>query len=638
MATYGWIAGPGESQPDAGTASALGVHVLDAGTGEPIRNYEVGPCGVVTSEMYVVGTEGTASLVAGIPQDPSCAFSGDEFGLAFPPVSLLHLDSGEIEPLADSPDHVYLTPDTRYLMSREVDGGPVVVVDRLENRQVAVFEGAAGAEGLSADGRLGLTFNLDVGPALDVWDLTSGQPEEPLATIDGFDGWFAPGGDALWINAFFAAVPVQLWDVATSDQSDQLLTGLPSAHRLTQSADGSRVLVNERGGRAVVFDLSSSAEIAAMKLCPGFDGQSGEVDVVGTTASVFGGCVGTPHGIQFVIDLDTYALRASIPDQAGTSAMSPDGRNVATQLAEPPDILGQAVVRDTIDGEIVTTMEGLCIWVEGEPGPECAEFPETPYPDWPWDFAFSPDGTLLAMAGQYSDGVTVWDTQTGVIVAQPTVSHDTTEPYQTLDVEFTPDGERLAVSFFGSGPPELWLLSTDDWAPAARYASPDEPESGDAPIAGLVFTPDGAILIGTDFSFFGEGKIVFMDGTTLEHLDHIPSAHDGGINDLALNAEGTLLASAGTDGFVRIWDIETRSVVHQIPISSVGGVGGAAFLEDGKHLAVTSQVDGELRIVTIDNGELLDTARSRVTRALTDAECATYGLDPCPTLEEIRAR
>jgi WD40 repeat protein len=634
---YGWVAGPGE-QPDPATESALGVHLLDARTGESIRHFPVGPCGLVTAEMYVVEVAGAASLVAGIPRDSSCTFSGDEFGPSFPPVSLLDLDTGEIEPLADRPDHVYLTPDAHYLMFQEPNDGPVVVIDRRENRQVAAFDGTAGAEGISADGSLALTWSLDQEPALDVWDLTSGQAGEPLATIDGFEGWFTPGGDALWVNAFFDAVPVQLWDLQAGERADELLTGLASAWQLTQSNDGSRVLVNERGDSAVVFELGASTGVSSMKLCREFDGQTGEVEVAGQLVSVYAGCENDGSlGTQFVVDLDPFALRASIPHQAGTSALSLDGRLLATQIGEPPATLGQAVLRDTTDGGVSKTMEGLCTWIEGEPGPECVEFPETPYPDWPWDFAFSPDGELLAMAGQYTDGVTVWDAETGLIVAQPTVAHDSVEPYQTLDVEFSPEGEHMVVSFFIGGPPELWLLSTDDWAPVGRYAVPDDAEGEDAPVAGLVFTPDGEILVGTDFSVFGQGQIVFMDGSTLEHLDRIPDAHDGGINDLAINAEGTLLASAGVDGFVRVWDLETRTVVHQIPISNVGGVGGVAFLESGEHLAASSQADGELRIVTLDTGELLDIARTRLTRTFTETECATYRVDPCPTLVDVKA-
>lgn len=103
----------------------------------------------------------------------------------------------------------------------------------------------------------------------------------------------------------------------------------------------------------------------------------------------------------------------------------------------------------------------------------------------------------------------------------------------------------------------------------------------------------------------GAGRIVFMDGTTLEHLAEITSAHDGGIAQLSMNEEGTLLATAGPDGFVRVWDVGTRALVHEIPVSD-GPVGGVAT--DGEHVLATIAATGELRRYTIDPDELLDIA------------------------------
>ena len=81
-----------------------------------------------------------------------------------------------------------------------------------------------------------------------------------------------------------------------------------------------------------------------------------------------------------------------------------------------------------------------------------------------------------------------------------------------------------------------------------------------------------------------------MDGTTLEHLDQITGAHQGGVNDLALNQDGSLLASAGVDGLVRVWDVATRSLLHQIPVSPAGD-GGRGRLR-GRHTAFAGHRPG----------------------------------------------
>jgi hypothetical protein len=42
-------------------------------------------------------------------------------------------------------------------------------------------------------------------------------------------------------------------------------------------------------------------------------------------------------------------------------------------------------------------------------------------------------------------------------------------------------------------------------------------------------------------------------------------------------------------------------------------------------------------VVTIDVSELIDIARSQVTRSFTEGECTAYHIDPCPTLEETQS-
>jgi WD40 repeat protein len=308
------------------------------------------------------------------------------------------------------------------------------------------------------------------------------------------------------------------------------------------------------------------------------------------------------------------------------------------------------VLRATATSEIVATMEGLCrhpdvfdiaAWPEDcrpllDPG-SAERTPDRPFGDWVRDLAFTADGSLLAMGGLETDGVVVWDAKRGEIIALPTVTHKERGPNSVLDVEFSSDGSRLAASFVWA-PKELWLISTDTWEASASYVAPPGSQTGEAPSDNLTFTPDGAMLIATDYSSFGSGRIVFMDATTLETVGVIPDAHRVGVTGLALSADGVLLASAGLDGVVRLWDVASRSLLQEIPTSRAGdGLGGVAFASDQRHLLVTAMASGELRVVTTDVGELLDIARERVTRTFTATECQTYGIDPCPTLEDIRS-
>jgi WD40 repeat protein len=382
------------------------------------------------------------------------------------------------------------------------------------------------------------------------------------------------------------------------------------------SGDGARLVVAEVfGGTAVVFDRATPTELGSRELCGGFVSTFAILETQAGNASMLGTCLGPSSTTQYVVDSASLGVRMEVPDQTGIrSALSSDGRWVASMGAA--DSAGQVTVWDTTTGSVVSRME--------------------PLPQWPMDLDFSPDASLLAM-GADADAVFVWDVETGEILERAKVPHHTAGPDQVLDVEFSPEGDRLAAAFVWT-PKELWMISTDDWRPLASYEAPEQSTTAEAPALNLHFTPDGATLIATDFSALGEGRIVFMDGVSLDHIAEIPDAHRGGVADLALNEGGTLLASAGLDGVVRVWDVATRDLLHEIPVSrEAPGVGGVAFAEDERHLLVTSMVDGTLRKVTTDTAELLDIARSRVTRTFTDTECSVYRIDPCPSLEEVRA-
>jgi WD40 repeat protein len=401
------------------------------------------------------------------------------------------------------------------------------------------------------------------------------------------------------------------------------------------------------GGAAVVFDRTFPTELGGVKLCDQMYAQSGYLDVRGDVASVLGSCDvnnGTLADV-YLIDPVTLEVSSVLADQGWMrTSLSADGSLLATQVgrsAETKDgevyLVSDVVLRDTTNGRVSRVMEGLCEWdpTSPEPGAECAESPNTPFPDWPWELTFSPDDALLAMAS-LNDSLILWDTGTGEIVRTSTVDHDSSGPNVAMAAAFSPSGDQIAVSF-GPAPKELWLISAKDGQSIAQYVAPDEADTIEPPSQNFLFTPDGEELIGTDLSSFGEGRIVFMDGRTLEHLDQISDAHANGVADLALNPDGSLLASAGVDGVVRIWEVATRSLVHEVPVSPVGeGVGGVDFVGDTGHLLVTALESGELRKVTTDTEELLGIARERITRGFTNTECNTYHIDPCPTLDEVR--
>jgi len=645
VATYGWFAPGGNGVSDPTTESQLGIHQLDAMTGEPIRHHPIGPqCGVVSRAVGLssAGAGPDSYLIIEMGNDSNCDYRGERREIWNPQDRmeprpwLVDLATGELTELSDerpwpgAPPSAQLSADGSYRLT--VGYGEPTTVLAVDTGEEITLDGWP--LGISDTGSIAVTLTDD---GVVTWDLSSGQAQ-PLVTKDLLrlrDPWLSPDGSLVaeqtdsWIS---------LWDARTGEEVDRLLTGLGAEGHLSFSGDGARIAIPEAfGATAVVFKLSAAGEVTSVDICDGIEGfnESGMIEAVGTTISVRAWCPGDEWRSQHLIDLASYSVGTALSPSGGyRGALTADGDVFADQTVTPSGLVGGIELHDTKTGEVIRTLEGICE-SNGMSGNGCAEFPNPPFPDESTDLDFSPDGSMLAMASDINDAVIVWDIESGEMII-PTVEHNNAGPDRSNDVEFSPDGKRLAASFVWA-PEELWLFSTDDWSPIHRYTAPYGAGSIEAPSDNVLFTPDGLTVVASDFAEVGEGRIVFMDGSTLEHRYEITDAHDGGITQLALNEEGTLLASSGLDGFVRVWDVETHALVHQVPVSSEGkGVGGVAFIGDGRHLAVSNMATGELLVVTIDNEELIEIARSRVTRGFTDTECATYRIDPCPTLEEIR--
>ncbi len=241
-------------------------------------------------------------------------------------------------------------------------------------------------------------------------------------------------------------------------------------------------------------------------------------------------------------------------------AITPDGQRVVTSSFD-----GTAKVWDVVTGEELLTFEG--------------------HTDAIYDVAVSPDGNLVATASHEDNTVRVWDINTGEERLQ--VSGHDGSIWGVWAVAFSPDGSLIA-SAGEDGLVKLWDLESGEEV-LSIAAHSDR-------IYDIQFSPDGSRLIsgGDDES----AKI--WDTVTGQELIAL-TGHDYVIETTAFSPDGSLAATASWDGTARVWDAESGEELLILP-GHTSEVWGVAFSPDGEFIA-TASADGTAKLWSLQYGD-----------------------------------
>jgi WD40 repeat protein len=204
----------------------------------------------------------------------------------------------------------------------------------------------------------------------------------------------------------------------------------------------------------------------------------------------------------------------------------------------------------------------------------------------------------------------VWDAATGEQLAVLGVWNRPA----VITAAFSPDG-RFILAGDDNGNVTVWN--------AAGLEKVRTLSSRMSLVAGLAFGPNGLFLTAHE-----DGTALVRDFKTGE-VRFTLRGHTARVHQIDVNPAGTRIATSSDDGTVRLWDLETGDELLTLRGHSYL-VYGVDFSPDGRLLA-TASPDGTAALHLLPINELVDLARDRVTRDLTDDECRQYlHLERCP--------
>jgi WD40 repeat protein len=216
-----------------------------------------------------------------------------------------------------------------------------------------------------------------------------------------------------------------------------------------------------------------------------------------------------------------------------------------------------------------------------------------------WSIAFSPQGDRIVSGGK--DGtVRLWRLD-GTPAAEPFEGHTGA----VLSVAFSPQGDRI-VSGGRDGTMRLWHL---DGTLAAEPFDADDRE-----VVSVAFSPQGDLIAsGSD------------DGTVrLWHLDGsragVPfRGHGDRVSSIAFSPQGDRIVSGSGDRTVRVWDTASGAELLVLRYNERAVI-GVWFSTDGARIVSSSYDTVREMWIGRNRRELIETARSRLPRELTEEE------------------
>ena len=309
------------------------------------------------------------------------------------------------------------------------------------------------------------------------------------------------------------------------------------------------------------------------------------------------------------------------PSPSGTTtvALSPDGSLLYVGAQSPPSLTIYRVATGeqvrSVDvgpgGRLEINPDGTLLAMPAGAGNEVAIFDAATlverrrlrgHTQTVWGIRFSHDGDLLASASWDGTAI-VWNLATGDRQEQ-LHGHATS----VFDLGFSPDDDTLYTASLDQ---QLLAWDLDGDRHLLPRRSIAEPATSNIPGYSTYYVPDSAppgdaVAYVNPSQNDGDeqtGTVQWLDVTTRRAGQVVDTGHPG-IGGHAWRPDGRRFATAGQDGFVRVWDWHSEALVTERQVAGATLV-GLDYTGDGTRLVVGEQVgEGSGTLLTLDAATL----------------------------------
>jgi WD40 repeat protein len=548
----------------------------------------------------------------------------------------LNPQSGPLWALAFSPDgkHLATNQDDKSVKVWDISAGLAtgqILLDLPDQGGLITF---------SPDATYLATTGLD--GVAHVWNVRTGQ-EVLSIPIETYSLDFSPDGTHLATGG--KDDKVIIWDVSSGQELITLCCHDFRLRELEFNPEGSRLATAGQEGVAKVWDAETGKELITLA------GHAGAVDAVtfspecsGPPESPFYYCgrylaTGSRDGAIRIWDVSPAGRRELLTSTGMSGSYYPDSNQMSifdlsipnqgqvhrwesTPGSEPRETelyalppLPAPIVAGSIPnqrlGAVASRDGNVQVW-DMESGQDLITYTLPVSPGWVSDLAFVPAGLRLVSMDKVGK-ITIWD----VMAGQPLFSLPL--PLPEAVVKFNRDGTQIATGGT-DGIIKIWDgLTGQELFSLTGSIFPT-----------ITFSPDGKMLASGGL----DSVIKVWDLETRELLFNL-LGHTSTIMALEFSPDGKLLASGSLDGATKVWDVSSDSLTTGRELHHFSGpmkmVNFIFFSPDGKRLGTGSYWDQVVRVYTLDPGELISIANSRLTRPFTTQECQQYlHLSDCP--------